>query len=148
MSREFNEAEATLHRKFATHVRNAAAEAGLMIDPQGPIPPDVLDQLWSTWEWPPEMSAEEQQVAIAFSGFALGDYLAAHTGMRGQIVSDAQGTDYALVVPATDVTAFPLATVAKRLGQAPFFSSIAPAMISDIANASVRRNEKPWWKFW
>lgn len=147
MYREFNDAEATLHRNFAAHAKSAAVEAGLPTTSNAPLSPSVIDDLWSGWEWSDEMDEEDQKAAIALFGFAFGDYIAAQTGMEWCIASDEQGTDYALRLPRTDVTAFPLATVAKRLGQPSFFASIAPAMIREIKNAP-REPSKPWWKIW
>lgn len=146
MHREFNDAETTLHRKFGAHARNAAVDAGLLVPPDAPLLPAVLDELWDSWEWSDDMSDEDQKVAIALFGFALGDHIAAETGMKWRIASDEQGSDYALVLPGTDITAFPLATVAKRLGEASFFESMCPAMIREIKNAP--RERKPWWKVW
>ena len=146
MHRELNEAERTLVAQMNGHARDAAAEAGIPTAPGAPVTPGVLDQLWTGWDWSNISDEERQRVTVAFFGFAFGEYLAAQTGMQWRIVSDQHGDDYALVKPGTDATAFPLATVAKRLGEPAFFSAIAEALIREVA--AVRGEGKPWWKVW
>lgn len=130
MNREFNDAEAAFLTKMRAHLRQMAADAELA--PTAPPTPDILDSLWRAWAWSDRANEDEQKVAIFFFGFGFGDYLAAETGMKWRIVSDEHGSDYALVHPTSDATLFPLATVAKRLGQQAFFSSLAPAIIKDV----------------
>ena len=144
MNRELNEAEASLLRKMKAHADAAAVDAGL--EPSDPLSPEALDHLWLEWDWSDDPNVDGQKAATAFFGFAFGEYLVSQTGMKWRIVSDDQGEDYALVKPSTDVVAFPLATVSKRLAGPPFFVSLAATMVGDIRQAPGK--SKPWWKLW
>ena len=142
MNRAFNPAEETLLGQMRSHFQELAAEAGLAA--ATPPSTDTLDRLWETWSWDQVKTDDDRAIAISLFGFAFGDHVAAETGMQWRIVTDENGSDYALVHPESDVTAFPLATVAKRLGQAPFFATLAPSLIADARAAASR----PWWRFW
>ncbi|MBI3099116.1 MAG: DUF3806 domain-containing protein [Planctomycetes bacterium] len=147
MNRELNDAANTLLGKMTAHAHQAALNAGVASPGGCPLSPEALDRLWSGWDWSGQMTEDEKKSAIALFGFAFGEYLALQTGMQWRIVSDEFGDDYALVWPKTDVSAFPLATVGKRLGGQPFFTSISRALIQEVRSAAARQ-ARPWWKVW
>src|SRR6476469_6211490 len=139
MNRELNVAENNLRLKMAGHARNLTIQAGLPDPVDQPLTPEVLDHLWVNWDWQEQLAESDQRIAVAFLGFAFGEYIAQQTGMKWCIVSDEDGDDYALIA-ASGATTFPLATVAKRYAGPKLFASIAPALVRDISSTATRTN--------
>ncbi len=80
----------------------------------GTLTPEELDVVFSRWMHDEEEKESDDAVANAL-GAAFGDYLVEQHGFRWVVVTDEYGTEYAVRHTLGSNTAFPRASVQKRI---------------------------------
>lgn len=80
----------------------------------GDLTPEELDVVFSRWMHDEDEKESDDAVANAL-GAAFGDYLVEQHGFRWVVVTDEYGTEYAVKHTTGQTTAFPRASVEKRI---------------------------------
>jgi hypothetical protein len=91
-----------------------AAELNLKYGSGGDFTPQELDAIFSRWMQEEEKKETGEAVANAL-GAAFGEFLVEQKGFRWVVVTDEYGTEYAVKCDIGEVTAFPRASIEKRI---------------------------------
>jgi hypothetical protein len=99
----------------------------------GELDPEELDRIFSRWM--AESGEKEADDVISNAlGAAFGDYLVANYGFQWVILTDEYGTEYAVRHGLGQTTAFPKASVQKRIedGQTEFFQNVYLIIVDQL----------------
>src|SRR5690606_35243220 len=101
---------------------SVAQELSLAYGSGSLLDPEELDRVFSRWTLE-EGEKEPPHVVANALGAAFGEYLVERHGFSWAVVTDAYGTEFAVTHPLGKTTAFPRASVEKRIenGQTEFF---------------------------
>lgn len=80
----------------------------------GVLTPEELDCVFARWMQDDEEKESHELIANAL-GAAFGEHLVEHHGFRWAVVTDEYGTEIAVKHPIGETTAFPIASVRKRI---------------------------------
>lgn len=119
-----------------------AKKVGLLYGEEAYLTPEQLDLAWVRVDPAPDNPVEELFAAYLF-GFPLGEYLVQRCGMSWCSFTDAEGTSLAVHHERAEVTAFPIASVQKRLmpNDPPFFKAVVATVVQQISASLAARNE-------
>ena len=106
------------------------------------LTPEQLDIAWVKVAPAPENDLEMLFGSYLF-GFPLGEYLVQTNGMEWCMFTDDEGSTLAVHHPEADVTAFPIASVRKRLmpNDPPFFKAVVSTVVKQISTCLTARKE-------
>lgn len=140
--RPLNEREEKQRQLMMTAALDMAKRVDLVNDQTAYLTPDQLDLAWERVAPTPENDIEVLFAAYLF-GFPLGEYLVTTNGMQWCVFTDEEGSSLAVHHPLADVTAFPIASVQKRVvpRDPPFFKAVASTVIRQISSSLAARKE-------
>lgn len=140
--RPLNEREEKQRELMMTAALDMARRVELVNEEAAYLTPDQLDTAWERIAPTPENDLEVLFAAYLF-GFPLGEFLVQTNGMEWCVFTDEDGSSLAVHHPVADVTAFPIASVQKRvvpLGP-PFFKAVVSTVVKQISSSLVARRE-------
>jgi hypothetical protein len=103
----------------------AAAQLSIKYGSGGELTPEGLEEVFSRWMFDEDEKEDDSTVANAL-GAAFGEYFVEHLGFRWIVLTNQFGTDYAVRHHLGETTAYPRASVQKRIEsrETGFFRSI------------------------
>jgi hypothetical protein len=103
----------------------SAAQLSIKYGSGGELTPEGMDGVFSRWMFDEEEKEDDVTVANAL-GAAFGEYFVEHLGFRWIVLTNQFGTDYAVRHHLGETTAYPRASVQKRIDtrETSFFHSI------------------------
>jgi hypothetical protein len=119
-----------------------AAALGARYGSGGELGPEELDCVFSRW-MSEEGEKEPSDLVANALGAALGAYLVEHRGFRWILLTDKWGSEYAVRHPVGETTAFPRASVVKRIeaGQSECFQHLYLAILEQLERSEADRPE-------
>ena len=119
-----------------------ARELGLRYGSGGKLTQDELDRVFSRW-MSEEGEKESSDLVANALGAAFGTYLVERHGFRWVLLTDAYGSEYAVRHPVGEVTAFPRASVEKRIqkGQPEFFQDLYLGILDQLQASRRERGQ-------
>lgn len=140
--RPLNENEEKQRQLMMTAALDMAMKVNLVNEQAAYLTPEQLDIAWVKVAPAPENPLEHLFGAYLF-GFPLGEYLVQTNGMEWCVFSDDEGSTLAVHHPLAEVTAFPIASVKKRLmpNDPPFFKAVVSTVVKQISASLENRRE-------
>ena len=119
-----------------------AAALGVKYGSGGELAPEELDRVFSRW-MSEEGEKEPNDLVANALGAAFGAYLVEHRGFRWIFLIDKWGSEYAVRHPLGETTAFPRASVEKRIeaGQPECFQHLYLAILEQLERSEADRRE-------
>jgi hypothetical protein len=120
-----------------------ATALGIKYGSGGTLTPEELDVVFSRWMYDEEGKESDDAVANAL-GAAFGDYIVEQHGFRWVVVTDEYGTEYAVRHRLGSNTAFPRASVQKRIeDKCPEFFQNVYLIVLDQLKRSAEEQKQP-----
>lgn len=140
--RPFSEREEKQRQMMMVAALDMARKVKLVNEEAAYLTPEQLDLAWERVAPSPENETEVLFAAYLF-GFPLGEFLVQTNGMEWCVFADEEGSSFAVHHPRADVTAFPIASVQKRVDplEPPFFKAVASTVIGQISSSLAARRE-------
>jgi hypothetical protein len=140
--RPLTENEEKQRTLMMTAALDMAGKVGLVNEEAAYLTPDQLDLAWERVNPAPANELEMLFASYLF-GFPLGEFLVQTNGMHWCMFSDEEGSSLAVHHERADVTAFPIASVRKRLmpNDPPFFKAVISTVVKQISASLVARQE-------
>lgn len=140
--RPFTEHEEKQRQFMLMAALDMAKKVDLVNGEEAYLTPDQLDLAWERINPAPENAVEELFASYLF-GFPLGEFLVQSNGMKWCMFTDEEGSTLAVHHERADVTAFPIASVKKRLmpNDPPFFKAVVSTVVKQISSSLVARKE-------
>jgi hypothetical protein len=111
----------------------AATQLSIKYGSGGELTPEGLDEVFSRWIFDEEEKEDGSAVANAL-GAAFGEFFVEHLGFRWIVLTNQFGTDYAVRHHLGETTAYPRASVQKRIEsrETGFFHSIHLMLVDSL----------------